>query len=182
MEFSIELPEPDDARDLFLLAKERLLDVNDWNSLFAGKEYHIMLTTPKGQKLQRDAHVGDMMVISATNGQSIDMWVNIRKIQYDFFPDIGSESISMLLEMSSSQAGNRIVQEGQNVETILIKREGNSLTAHCNIGNELPDPEAETPNEHLNTETDLHPVLNIPKTQLQQLLQGFIAIDLSINT
>lgn len=178
MEYSITLHDIDDARDMFLLAKDRLLDVNDWNNLYKSNDYSFLLTKPNGSKLHRDARIDDRIKISATNnnGNSSDMWVRIDKIQYDFFPDVNSESISMLLEMSYSPSGDGVDTPNRPVESIVLKREHNSLTAHCNIGNELPALEDKTPNEQINTKTDLHPILSIPNEQLEQLLQGLIAV------
>ncbi len=128
MEYSINIPDFDDAREMFLLAKDRLLDVNDWNSLFAGNEYNILLTDDKGQKRHRDARVDDLVNISATNnmGNTSDTWVKIKTIQYDFFPDIRSESISLLLEMTYSPSGDGVDNMNNEVATILIKRERES--------------------------------------------------------
>lgn len=176
MEVSTTAADIDDARDLFLLAKDRLLDVNDWNYSLKGN-FRITLTNARGQKLQRGARVADMICISAGNGAGIgsEMWIRISRIQYDFFPDIRSESISMLLETAHSPSGNGTGIEDSQQETILIKREGPTLTAHCNAGNELPEAEDEDPNAHLNRDIELHPVLSIPQSSLQQLLQDWIA-------
>lgn len=173
MEVSTTAADIDDARDLFLLAKDRLLDVNDWNYSLNG-HFSIALADADGHKLQRSARVGDMVCISAGNGAGIasEMWIRISKIQYDFFPDVRSECIAMLLETTQSPSGrgtDSIVQE-----TILIKREGPTLTAHCNAGNELPAEDDDDPNAHLNPDIDLHPVLSIPHCSLRQLLSGFI--------
>lgn len=177
MEYSINIPDFDDAKEMFLLAKERLLDVNDWNSLFNNTNYSISLTDNKGQKLHRDARVDDLIQISAANdiGNTSETWIRITAIQYDFFPDIRSESISLLLEISFSPSGVGVDPTQQSVETILIKREGFVVTAHCNAGNELPGSNAETPNEKLSKDIELHPVLSMPKAHLQLLLQGLIA-------
>lgn len=175
MEVSITAADIDDARDLFLLAKDRLLDVNDWNYSLKGN-YRITLTDAAGHKLQRIARVGDMLCISAGNevGIGSEMWIRISRIQYDFFPDVLSESISMLLETAHSPTGNATGSDNMQQETILIKREGPTLTAHCNAGNELPETNDEDPNAHLNRDAELHPVLSIPQGSLQQLLSDLI--------
>ncbi len=175
MEVSTTAADIDDARDLFLLAKDRLLDVNDWNYSLKGN-FSITLTDARGQKLQRSARVGDMICIAASNGAGIgsEMWIRISRIQYDFFPDISSESISMLLETAHSPSGNGTGADNLQQETILIKREGPTLTAHCNAGNELPEAGDEGPDTHLNRSEDLHPVLCIPQTDLQQLLTDLL--------
>ncbi|MCB0695814.1 MAG: hypothetical protein KDC07_00535 [Chitinophagaceae bacterium] len=178
MEYSIKMNDIDDARDMFLLAKDRLLDINDWDCLFAGSEYSITLTNSKGAKLHRDARVNDLVNIAAANnmGNSSEMWIRIKAIQYDFFPDVRSESISILFCLSFSPSGNGVETASAAEETIIIKREYDTIIAHCNTGNELPDPYADIPNELANNDIELHPVLSIPQTHLQQLLQGFIAI------
>ena len=174
MEFSQHLPNLDDARDLFLLAKERLLDVNDWNSMLTNTDYHITLTNPNGQKQHRDARVGDLIRFAGTNQKDVptEKWIEITIIQYDFFPDIRSESISMLLNTASYPSTGNV----ENQETILIKREGLTITAHCNAGNELPGEDAETPDEHINNHIELHPVLNLSIRDLQHFIQQLIAI------
>ncbi len=176
MEVSTTAADIDDARDLFLLAKDRLLDVNDWNYSLKGN-FRIVLTDARGQKLQRSARVDDMICIAASNGAGIgsEMWIRISRIQYDFFPDISSESISMLLETAHSPSGKGTGADNIRQETILIKREGPTLTAHCNAGNELPGADDENPDAHLNRSEELHPVLCIPQSDLQQLLADLVA-------
>lgn len=175
MEVSITAADIDDARDLFLLAKDRLLDVNDWNYSLKGN-YRLTLTDAAGHKLQRSSHVDDMLCIQAGNDPGIrsEMWIRISKIQYDFFPDISSESISMLLETAHSPSGNGTGSDNIQQETILIKREGPTLTAHCNAGNELPGEDDDNPNAHLNRDAELHPVLSIPQHSLHQLLMDLL--------
>lgn len=163
MEFYINLQNTDDATDLFLLAKEQLLDVNDWANL-TGNTYSTLLLDSKKQKLHRNARVGD--VISITNlFTARNIWIEICNIQYDYFPDIDSESISILL-CTSGQSFQQ--------ETIIIKRDKSVVTAHCNAGNEMPTYDSLTPEEHINNHIDKHPVLNIPEIHLQQLLRGMI--------
>lgn len=176
MEVSVTAADIDDARDLFLLAKDRLLDVNDWNYSLKGN-FRIMLADARGQKLLRGARVDDMLCISAGNDDGIgsEMWIRISRIQYDFFPDIRSESISMLLETAHSPSGNGTGNDNVQQETVLIKREGPTLTAHCNAGNELPGEDDENPDAHLNRHDELHPVLCIPQADLRQLLQDLVA-------
>ena len=52
---------------MFLTAKERLLDVNDWNSLFQANDYKISLTDKEGKRINRDAHVHDVVFIAPVN-------------------------------------------------------------------------------------------------------------------
>ncbi len=182
MEYQNEATDIDDAKDIFLLAKDRLLDVNDWGLLLRNSDLNINLTDSKGRKAHRDARVADKVQISTLqNGTSSDMWTEISRIQYDYFPDIDCETISMLLSVTSSPSGNGVEYYNKNkeaMETILIKRSGQTVIAHCNAGNELPEITDTDPDAHINNAIDRHPVLNIPKEELQQLLQNLISADL----
>lgn len=177
MECSITIPDIDDARDMFLLAKDRLLDINDWNALFENNHFKIQLTNSRGERLHRDARINDLIHIYASSHSGInsDSWVRIQQIQYDFFPDIRCESVSILLSTSNSPSGEGIESEQIAFETILIKRERSVITAHCNGGNELPLKADEHPDEHIDPSTDIHPVISIPGENLAQILKGFIA-------
>lgn len=173
MEYYQQLQNIDDATDLFLLAKERLLDVNDWQNMPPGNKHSITLTNNKGVKQHRDARVGDMINIKS---DIANIWIDICKIQYDFFPDINSESISFLFKSGYSPSGNNTHNGQEYFETILLKRNGTIVAIHCNRGDELPRPDATTPDENADNHTDIHPVLNIPKAHLQQLLKNMIAV------
>ncbi len=166
MEFHINTTLTEDAEDLFLIAKDRLLDINEWNNLLSNKAYSVSLTDTKGQKAHRNARMYDLIKISDTNSPSPEKWVQISHIQYDNFPDINSESISLLLELSNN--------DHKSLETILLKRENTNVTIHCNGGNELPEIDDATPNDHLITDKEQHPILNLPNNELQQLLQRII--------
>lgn len=165
MEYHVNTTLTEDAEDLFVIAKDRLLDINEWNQLFHANSYTVALTDTKGQKAHRSARMHDMIKIS--DNTKMEKWVNISHIQYDNFPDINSESISLLLELKN--------EDHKSLETILVKRENSSVTIHCNGGNELPRPEDESPDDHLITDVDRHPVLNLPSIELQELLKGIIA-------
>lgn len=165
MDFMQQFSDLDDAREFFIIAKERLLDVNDWHNMAPGHTLYFSLTNHSGQKQHRDMRVGD--IISITTDEGTEIPVKIDTIQYDFFPDIRSESISILLSSAHGQAKQ---------ETIMIKRESTIVSIHCNKGNELPKPEDERPDEHLQHGPELHPVLNIPNNALSELLLNMIAV------
>ncbi len=108
MEYSINTHSTDDAEDLFIVAKERLLDVSDWRD-----GYTYTLTDGHKRKAHRNAHSGDF--IKTDN----DTWVYINKIQYDDYPDIGGESITMFMNTES---------DTESMHTIAINRVGKVLT------------------------------------------------------
>lgn len=176
MEVSVRMADIEDARDLFLLAKDRLLDVNDWGQHCPGTK-EVSLTDRKGHRLHRSAHVDDLARLSFEYepGSPTMIWLHIKAIQYDLFPDIQSESISMLLQSAAPPGTTAEPDDSLPEETILIKREGEVITAHCNAGNELPDTEDEHPDAHLNRQLELHPVLNIPPSALEAFLLALVS-------
>ncbi len=108
MEYSINTHSTDDAEDLFIVAKERLLDINDWRE---GHTY--TLTDGHKRKAHRNAHSGDFIKINT------DTWVYINKIQYDDYPDIAGESITMFMSTES---------DTESMHTVAINRVGKVLT------------------------------------------------------
>ncbi|OSZ78422.1 hypothetical protein CAP35_09245 [Chitinophagaceae bacterium IBVUCB1] len=110
MEYSINTHTTEDAEDLFVVAKERLLDVSDWRD---GHTYQ--LTDGHKRKAHRNAHTGDFVRIAG----AADTWVYISKIQYDDYPDIGGESITLFMSTET---------DTESMHTIAINRVGKVLT------------------------------------------------------
>jgi hypothetical protein len=110
MEFSISTRSMDDAEDIFLLAKERLLDVNDWNVI-----NRFILTDSHKHKVHRNVHAGDFIMRS----NDANEWYVVNKIQYDDYPDIAGESLTIFL----SNANNP-----ETLHSIAVNRVGKLLT------------------------------------------------------
>ncbi|MBS1772072.1 MAG: hypothetical protein JST82_04385 [Bacteroidetes bacterium] len=109
MDYSISTNTMDDAEDLFIVAKEKLLDVNDWHC-----NYPFILNDSKKHKVHRNAHSGDFIQRTSTS----DEWYVINKIQYDDYPDIAGESITIFLSN---------VNDNESMHTIAINRVGKVL-------------------------------------------------------
>lgn len=109
MEYSINTNSVEDAEDLFILAKERLLDISDWRD---GQSY--ILTDGHKQKAHRNAHSGDFIKIDGT-----EEWIVINKIQYDDYPDINGETITLFMSTNS---------DTESMHTVAINRVGKVLS------------------------------------------------------
>lgn len=110
MEYSISTHSLEDAEDLFVVAKERLLDINDWQN-----EHSSALIDNHKNKIHRNAHTGDFIKINSLP----EKLLIINKIQYDDYPDISGESITMFLST---------VNDPESMHTIAINRVGKILT------------------------------------------------------
>ena len=99
----------EDAEDLFILAKDRLLDVNDWNE----GNGNYTLTDSHKHKLHRNAHTGDFIKAGE------EQWLVINKIQYDDYPDVNGESITLFLSYTN---------DTESMHTVAVNRVGKVLT------------------------------------------------------
>lgn len=162
MKYQVKLNSIEDADEYFLVAKDRLLDVNEWNDILANNKSIFALTDTHGQKLHRDAHTGDMIRASIfDNNQSKDRWLHIDKIQYDNFPDINSEEISMNLKLTYSPSGNGIdlskYSEDEQQFTVVINRTQSLVGIK-------------------NTPINKNALFDIPVANINRLLEGIIDI------
>lgn len=110
MEYSINTNSIEDAEDLFVVAKDRLLDISDWHD---GQTY--ILTDGHKQKAHRNAHSGDFIKIDGNTEE----WIVINKIQYDDYPDINGETITLFMSNNN---------DTESMHTVAINRVGKVLS------------------------------------------------------
>jgi hypothetical protein len=110
MEYTISTNNLEDAEDLFIVAKERLLDINDWHSA-----NRFILTDAHQHKVQRNAHKGDFITKSSFPNEKYI----INKIQYDDYPDIAGESITIFMAHAN---------DAESMQSVSINRVGKLLT------------------------------------------------------
>lgn len=110
MEYSINTHAIEDAEDLFVLAKDRLLDINDWQA-----KNNYTLTDSHKHKVHRNVHTGDFIRIDSNPEE----WLIVNKIQYDDYPDIAGESITLFLST---------ISDAESMHTVAINRVGKVLT------------------------------------------------------
>lgn len=127
MEYSVVANSLEEAEDLFLLAKDRLLDINEWHSLCANGTVYTLMDKHK-QKVHRNAHTHDL--IKKSNGS--DECYFISGIVYDDFPDVAGETLSLLLQPETSATD-------EHLQAIIVKRIGKvlwSTAQNLSIGTE----------------------------------------------
>lgn len=162
MKYQVKLNSIEDADEYFLVAKDRLLDVNEWNNILTDNYNTFALTNAQGQKLHRDAHCGDMIKASIElDNTTKDRWLHIDKIQYDSYPDINAEEISMNLQISYSPSGNGIdltkYKEEDRYFTVVINRTQALVTIK-------------------NTPIAKDTLFDIPAKNIDELLKGILTI------
>ena len=80
----------EDSEDMFVIAKERMVHINDWNKHTQSADVSFQLLDANGHKINRHVHSGDFIQINSTR-------VKIESIVYDDFPDDNRESIGVKL-------------------------------------------------------------------------------------
>lgn len=152
MERSIVMQTTEDADTLFLIAKDRLLDVNEWGNILS---INTTLTDPHGQKLHRDAHMGDLVKAEVSDGL---FWAHIDNIFYDKYPDENAEELSLNLVNTVPPSGADKLSETIRLTGKLSIRRVNSMVT------------AIYDNIEYNGGI-------VPREEMEQLLNSFIAID-----
>ncbi|HVX01371.1 MAG TPA: hypothetical protein VHA52_13190 [Candidatus Babeliaceae bacterium] len=97
LEISIIADSPEDAADDFVLAKEKLLDINGWGKYTATFQLNFILTDHDGKHAHRHARKGDYIKVQSQADNTIIDWLHIEAIEYDDYPDVDVETIAMRL-------------------------------------------------------------------------------------
>lgn len=127
----------EDADELFVIAKDRLLNVNKWKQIcpdFA--ELH--LTDSHGNEMQRNAHYNDYIKIDEP-GQATE-WVHIDGIEYNDFPDEDYETMAIRMrdaKQPSEYSDEQYSDTGNKATgTIVVERRARHIAAHYYSRNE----------------------------------------------
>jgi len=104
IEEKISFESVEDAEDMFVIAKERMLDINNWQRFFTGSFPAFQITDNSGHELKRHLHSGDFVRVNFNKDQKKSgIVLNAEAIVYDDFPDLNRESFAMKLTSDSNQ-------------------------------------------------------------------------------
>ena len=156
IEFSITADSVDNAEDLFVSAKDRLLDVNNWAQCAGITDTRVMLADVRQKPLHRNAHPRDHICVIITDTRPVADRLVIGAIEYDDYPDDMRESLAIHI-----QPADVVTVEAST--TIVIDRTGKTLVASYHGRNE---PLSET--------KDTNAWLGLSDVQWSSLLQGFL--------
>ena len=184
LKHSYSAESPEDAEELFIVAKDRLLDVNNWNRTAVAVSAVFELADHHGNHLNRKAHKGDYIKIDlpapgSKTGDGYD-WVVIEQIAYDDYPDEHTESILMQVRPAPAPTnGNEDVAhffKADATSSFIIERHGKLLMAHYYGRNEVPNTEAENPVDIVrNAVVATGAVIGLSDVQWNNLIQGFLS-------
>lgn len=142
---SVEKENEQAAKQLFQLAKERLLNVNGWHKLSGKASAVFQLTDEKGKTVDRSARLGDHFKIDIPGpgtlaGKGND-WVQVEAIEENATGD--QEIIAIRVRPASDPKNTKeevahfFTDEASS--TFSVIRKGNSITAAVHGRNEKPN-------------------------------------------
>ena len=98
-EHTVHTESSEDAEDWFVEAKQKLLDVNNWQNYFSDSGVNFTITDARGNILKRQARSADHVRIELPNvhlDSGFD-WIVVESIEYDDYPDQNTELLTIRL-------------------------------------------------------------------------------------
>ncbi len=122
----------EEAEDLFVDAKDRLLEVSDWAKFGGINAIHFRLADGSGHAVRRHARRGDHILISQTKdagGQLTEAFdsFTIDALEYDDYPDDNLETFAIRMHATGREDAD---DEGvKGTSTIVVARRDMLLSA-----------------------------------------------------
>jgi hypothetical protein len=181
-EYSIQKNDASTARQLFQIAKQRLLNVNEWHQLTGLATAAFRLTDEKGNKVHRSAQLGDHLKIDipgpgTVTGEGND-WVQIEAIEENATDD--KEIIAIRVRPTSNPQNNKedvahfFSEEASS--TFSVIRQANTVTAAVHGRNEKPNVETENIIDKVrNVIVAATAIAGMNKPQWKNLVKGLLS-------
>ncbi len=128
---SLSAETTDDAEDLFVDIKDRLLNVTSWGKYAGMNEVSFGLADSNGHKVKRHARRGDHVLVTTatTTGAAQYDWLTIDALEYDDYPDTNMETFAMRLRPSSQPGQDNTQFKSADTTTIVVLRDQHDLSA-----------------------------------------------------
>lgn len=112
----------EDAEDLFVDAKDRLLEVNKWASFAGFTSLSFSLADAAGHPLKRRLHRHDHIVIALPGDVAADRFT-VDALEYDDYPDDDYETFAIRMHITG------VDPETAKTSTLVVARHGRELSA-----------------------------------------------------
>lgn len=146
-EYELNVADTREARDLFRIARDRLLDVNHWEKLCGIATADFRLTDQHGNQVNRYAQENDFFKIDipgpgSITGRGFD-WVKIEKINKTEDPGNDCESIAIRVRPAPNPKtpGNKVAHffSERATSSFIVERRGTLVRAGVHGRNEKPN-------------------------------------------
>jgi hypothetical protein len=178
---TVELHDEKQAIERYELAKNRLLDVNEWEKLAGTGSADFTLTNDKGDPVSRPVQVNDYFRIDipgpgTITGEGYD-WVHVEAIEEK--EEQGEVCVYLKVRPASNplNADNSVAHffDDAATSTFVVCRDGNAVIASVHGRNEKPNTQADNLiDKARNAVTALTATAAFSKIQWKKLLEGLV--------
>lgn len=181
---TIEAADAQDAKLLFLKARERLFDISHWENISEGLSASFDLTDKHGNLKEGFPEKGDHIRIDipgpgSSAGQGYD-WVRVEMIEDKRAGDTDKEWSIIKVRPSEDpvmQEGVAHFFEARATSSFIVTREDTKLSAEVHGRNEKPNKKSKKLSDKIrNTVTGTLATAGIAKIQWQKLVKGLLNI------
>ena len=172
-----------DARKLFVMARNRLVNVNQWHEYAQGLSATFRLTNSEGQEVSRTAEKGDHFKISVpapgpASGDGYD-WVQIEAIEDRSDPNGSIERMALRVRPAPdpTQTGENVSHffSDSSTSSFVIERHGSRVTAAVYGRNEVPNTKTNNVLDKVrNAVVGVTALLGLANVQWKNLVTGLI--------
>lgn len=169
-----------EAIQFYETAKQRLLDVNNWEKICGTGSANFQLTDMEGSDVQRTAQQHDHFKIDIpgpgpVTGEGYD-WVKIESVEEQPLNNGEAAVVIRVRPATNPKGGGNDVAHffrDDATSNFVVKLHGNTVTAAVYGRNELPNTKAENPvDKARNTMVALSAVAGVSKLQWKSLVKG----------
>jgi hypothetical protein len=180
-EANSELSGNQEAHALYIIAKERLLNVNNWKNISGSISADFQLVGPEGKEVSRPIQKGDYFRIDIPGpgskaGEGYD-WVRVEEVKEVHEDEV--ESIGVTVRPSSNPQNNdpnvaHFFSE-MSTSSFVVTREGRKVTANVYDRNIEPNQETNSISDKArNTVVGLSGKHGMAKLQWESLVKGLL--------
>lgn len=190
IQYTITAADDDDARKLFFIARNRLLDVNGWDKVCGPVSAKFHLTDANGHDVDRTAEKNDFFRINLpapgpAEGKGYD-WVHIEAIEDKSDSTGPYESIGLRARPSADPTQKNVENvahffDSGATSSFIVERHGRTVTASVLGRNEKPNT-GDTTNvvdKIRNTVVGAGAIAGLSNVQWKSLVTGLIAMEKS---
>ena len=173
-----------DARKLFDIARNRLVDINHWDQLCGQPSATFRLTDQEGNEINRTAEKGDYLKIDlpapgSAEGKGYD-WVYIEAIEEISDPDGIKESIAIRVRPTShpKEKGENIAHffKEESTSSFVVKRQATEVKAAVYGRNEVPNTSTSNVIDKVrNAVVAITAILGFSNVQWKSLVKGLLS-------
>jgi hypothetical protein len=184
IEHIVAASDENDARKLFLIARNRLLDVNHWHEFSGPLSATFQLTDQNGNEVYRTAEVGDYFKIEIpapgpAEGNGFD-WARIESIEDKSDSNGSKELMGILVRPAPDPKDNsdNVAHffKSDSTSSFIVYRDGKKVTAVIFGRNEMPNTETSNVIDKVrNTIVGLTAILGFSNLQWKNLAKGLLS-------